>query len=252
MKKFITLMFLSAALLPASAKADLLVNVGLNPTAGEGPVGTDSNYVAYSSAHESADSGAQVIYNGVTFAEGNLTGTFDVGVEFSWPDATAVTSPQSYSDRNSGGTTYNNFFASWLGTDTRTANGGIGGDDRLVLSLTGLAANQDFLFTSYHFDPDNQQTTFAVDQTATSGESSFAFARANDDNTLTPATDNAYEFAVTSDAAGNVNITYTTNPTFFGVNGFDLVAVPSNVPEPSSVALLGLVGFAGVLRRRRK
>ena len=244
---------LALALLTVSAQGALYINAGVDNSSqtpdGQGPLGTDANYLAYESDHENAASGAQVVYNSTSFAEGGLAGTYNVGVSFSWPDATAETSKQAFNRGNTQG--YDTFWQTWVGVDTRTAQGGIGGADRLMLSLTGLEANQAFTFTSYHADTQDQGGTFTVDQTLSASETStspFSFPSIDDNNTFTPWTTNAYTFDVTSDGSGNLDITYSRNSgTWVGINGFDLVAVP----EPSSSVLIAL-GFTALLLNRRK
>ncbi|MGJ8672717.1 PEP-CTERM sorting domain-containing protein [Rubritalea sp.] len=233
------------------SQAALYINAGsTSPTAGIGPNGADVNYQAYGTPHESATSGATQTYNGTSFA--GLGGTYDVGVSFSWLDATTDATKQSFSRTDTAG--YGEFWNTWVGTDIRTTSGGINGGDRLQLSLTGLAANTTYVFTSYHFDTHDQSGTFIVDQTPTASEtatSPFAFDEAGGVGGFTPETTNAYSFDVTSDGSGNLDITYTQNSgTWIGINGFDLVSTAS-VPEPSSTALLGLGGIALILRRRR-
>lgn len=234
---------------PTLAQAEFSVNAGRTPDAGEGPVGADATYLDYATAHETALSGDLVNYPGVTFAEGGLAGTYNVGVAFSWPDATTDATKQAFNRPNLGN--YDLFWTTWIGTDIRDTNGGIAGGDRLVLSLTGLEPNTNFVFTSYHFDTDNQAGTFLVDQTPTASEtavSPFAKPRANAgaggvDATLTPWIDNAYSFDVTSDASGNLDITFTQNSgTWVSINGFDLEAVAT-----TGGVLLGDVDISGVV-----
>lgn len=252
MKILFPLLFASLIFSPALLNADLLVNVGGAGTAGEGPTGADANYVGYSTPHENATTGQVTPYSGTTFAEGGIAGTFNVGLGFSWLDATSNATKQSFDRPNP--VPYDAFYQTWVGVDIRTANGGINGGDRMELNLTGLPANTNFEFTSYHFDSHNANGSWLIDQTPSASETSsspWVFARANGVVGLNPL-DNAYTFDVTSDASGNLDITYTRNSgTFIGINGFDLVAVPSVIPEPSSVALLSLFGLAACVRRRK-
>ena len=250
-KRYATFLFL-ATLIMGSAHAALYVNTGATATpAGQGPTGADANYLAYTTTHEdnaSSTTGQLTTFNSVSFAEGGLGGTYDVGVAFTWLDFTARQSKQAFDDRTN--SVYDTFWESWVGIDSRTSNGGIGGSDRIQLNLSGLAANQAFTFTSYNADGNDQSATFTVDQTPTASEtatSPFDWPALQFNDSLTPATTNAYSFDVTSDALGNLDITYTmASGTFFGVNGFDLVAV---VPEPSSALMLLFVSSALLLRR---
>ncbi|MDF7823599.1 PEP-CTERM sorting domain-containing protein [Pontiellaceae bacterium B12227] len=239
------------------AQAALYINAGGSPTAGEGPTGADANYLTYQTAHENDSSGALQTYTGTSFAEGGLGGTYNVGVAFSWPDATGVNSnntKQAFGRTNDQG--YPDFYADWVGIDIRATSGGTGGNDSFVLSLTGLEANQAFVLTSYHFDSQNQAGTFTVDQTPTASEtatSPFDFPKSDgvDPDGVaeqTPWIDNAYSFDVTSDGSGNLDITYTRiSGSWIGINGFDLVAVP----EPATLGLVAAFG-GGVLFIRRR
>ncbi|CAA6677679.1 MULTISPECIES: PEP-CTERM sorting domain-containing protein [unclassified Lentimonas] len=257
MIKTVTLLSLLAT--ASIAQAAFYVNAGSpSPTVGEGPLGADTNYLGYGTPHENPTSGQLTTYNAVSFAEGGLAGTYDVGVAFSWPDANdgggtvdINDTKQSFSRSNVQG--YDVFWQTWVGIDIRTENGGIGGGDRMTLSLTGLEANQAFTFTSYHADTQDQAGTFLVDQTPSASETStspFAFPSIDDDALATPWVTNAYSFDVTSDGLGNLDITFTQNSgTWIGINGFDLVAVP----EPSSFALLGgLLALSAVAMKRRR
>lgn len=249
MKTFV--IFLATA---SITQAALYINTGLTGTsAGVGPEGTNANYLVYTTAHEQAVSpatGQLTTFNSISFAEGGLGGTYTVGVGFTWLDATARQSKQAFDNRNNPNG-YPEFWESWVGVDSRLANGGIGGGDRMQLNLSGLAANQNFVFTSYHADAADQSATFTVNLTPTSSETStspFAWPALQFNGSLTPWTTNAYSFDATSDAFGNLDITYTlASGTFFGINGFDLVAIP----EPSSGLLAALASSALFLRRRR-
>lgn len=236
-----------------SAHAAIFVNTGDTGTsAGVGPEGADANYLVYTTAHENAATGQLTTFNGVSFAEGGLAGTYDVGVAFTWLDAQNNNTKQAFSGRtNNRG--HPEFWTSWVGVDSRTAQGGIGGTDRMQLNLTGLAANQSYVFTSYHGDTHDQEATFTVDQTPTSSEtatSPFAFTRLSNHNTADydPWIENAYSFDVTSDGSGNLDITFARDAggDFFGINGFNLVAVP----EPSAGLLVAFAASALLLRRR--
>ena len=249
MKK--TTSLLALILLPSLGHAALFINAGRdNQTlTGEGPTGADALYQGYGTTFETATTGQVENYPVTTFAEGGIAGTFNVGVGFSFPDATSDATKQAYGRNNVN--SFADFFSDWVGIDSRTANGGIGLGTRYTLNLSGLPASSSFEFTSYHFDTQNQPSTFTVDQTPSASEtatSPFDMPRGDQDATLTPAITNAYTFDVTSDASGNLDITYElASGTFSGVNGFDLIAVP----EPSATTFLGL-GLIGLIVRRRR
>lgn len=246
MKTFTTLTLLATASL---AQAALYINAGLTDTsAGQGPEGADANYLSYGTPHETATTGQLTTYNDVSFSEGGLAGTYTVGVAFTWPGNPNATAKQAFDDRNNP-REFAEFWESWIGADTRVSGG-----NSFQLNLTGLEANQAFTFTSYHADTADQGATFTVDLTPTSSETStspFTFRRGQSTPT-SPLEDlaslYAYSFDATSDVDGNLDVTYTLDEgTFFGINGFDLVAVP----EPSTGLLVAFAGSALFLRRRR-
>jgi hypothetical protein len=249
MKKRLRL--LSACLLVAGvARAGLYINAGPSSTSdGQGPLGANTSYLAYISSHEASDAGALQTFDGVSFAEGGVSGAYNVGVSFTWLDATTDASKQAFNRANDQG--YEVFWQTWIGMDVRSSSGGINGGDRLKLSLTGLAADTEYVFTSYHADTSNQSGTFTVDQTPIEDEAStspFSFPSIDDNADFTPWVDNAYSFSVTSDSSGNLDITYTQNSgSWIGINGFDLVAVP----EPATIGMLGLGSLIALLVRRQ-
>ena len=248
MKTKIPLYLSLAALLVGSAHAALYINAGDTGTAaGLGPLGSNSNYLAYTTSHETATSGALQTFSGTSFSEGGLAGTYNVGVEFAWLDATSNAAKQAFKDRQNN-REYAEFWRSWIGVDSDETSG----TSQLKLSLSGLEANQAFTFTSYHVDSADQGATFTVDQTPSASETStspFTFRRGlsgsiGDDLVSSY----AYSFDVTSDALGNLDVTYAiASGRLYGVNGFDLVAVP----EPSTGLLAAFAASALFLRRRR-
>ncbi len=254
MKARYTIYLSLATLMIGSAHAAMYVNTGLTGTsAGQGPEGANANYLSYATTHEddaSTTTGQLSTYSGVSFSEGGLAGTYTVGVAFTWPDSPARQAKQAFDNRNNP-RGFAEFWESWVGTDSRVANG-----SSFQLNLSGLEANQAFTFTSYHADTADQGATFTVDQTPSSSETStspFDFRRGQSTPTSPLedlATLYAYSFDVTSDGSGNLDITYTLDSgTFIGINGFDLEAV--TVPEPSSSLLAIFAGSAFLLRRRR-
>lgn len=243
-----------ATIMVGSAHAALYMNVGLTGTsAGQGPTGADANYLSYVTTHEdesASTTGQLTTFNSISFSEGGLGGTYDVGVAFTWPGNPARQAKQAFDNRNNP-RGFAEFWESWIGTDSRVSGG-----NSFQLNLTGLEANQTFTFTSYHTDTADQGATFTVDQTPSSSEAStspFTFRRGQSTPTSPLedlATLYAYSFDVTSDASGNLDVTYTLDSgTFLGVNGFDLEATV--IPEPSSSLLIALGSVALILRRRR-
>jgi hypothetical protein len=243
------LVTLSAVVLSATvAQASLHINAGDNAADGEGPGGADANYLGYDTGgNEQSDTGALQTFNGINFAEGGLAGTYNVGVEITWPDNTgdpgANNTKQSYGRSNPDG--YPSFFEDWVGADNRTAQGGIGVGTRFRLNLTGLAANQEFTLTSYHFDPNDQSSFFT---TSASGSDLYEFGDADGVGGIDTSA-YAYDFTLTSDASGNASIDYAfaSGGIFVGLNGFDLQAVP----EPATLGLVAAFG-GGILFIRRR
>ncbi|MDF7800153.1 hypothetical protein P4C99_11810 [Pontiellaceae bacterium B1224] len=239
------LIIVSALILSASlAQAGLYINAGNIPDAGIGPNGSNVNYLAYNTGtHEASDVGAQEIFGGVTFAEGGIAGTYDVGVEYTFPDTTADTVKQSYGRQNLGGNS--TFYEDWIGIDVRAGSGGNGVGTTLRLNLTGLPANQEFTLTSYHFDTQDQAGTFT---TSLTGTDVFAFGKDVDKDGTTDPAPFAYDFTLTSDALGNASIDYqNASGSWTATNGFDLVAIP----EPATLGLITAFGGSILFIRRR-
>lgn len=245
---------LSTVILSAGlAQAGLFINAGSNPVADVGPTGATTGYQTYITAHENATSGQVETYTGVSFAEGGVAGSYDVGVGFSWPNTTDVTVPQSYGRTDNG---YGDYWHSHVGMDTRTSSGGVGTGTQMQLNLTGLAPSQAYVLTSSHFDSQNQAGTFTVDQNlagTTDQSTVFDYPKADQGGgvvltDLTPWLDNQYSFDVTSDASGNLDVTYTSvTGSWIGLNGFEIVAVP----EPATLGLVAVFG-GGILFIRRR
>lgn len=228
----------------ALAQAGLYVNAGFSPAAGIGPAGSNANYVAYNTPHETDASGALQTFTGISFAEGGLGGTYDVGVQFTWPATTANTVKQSFLRTQNPGGAYSPFYQSWVGMDTRTAQGGIGVGTTMRLTLTGLATNTDYTLTSYHFDTHDQTGTFT---TSASGATVYTSGRANLVSTIDPSL-YQYDFDLTSDGSGTATIDYVSvSGSWIAMNGFDVVAVP----EPAALGLIVAVG-GGILFVRRR
>ncbi|WPJ96598.1 PEP-CTERM sorting domain-containing protein [Coraliomargarita algicola] len=243
----------ASILFPALAQAEMNVNFGRSDSAtGQGPTGADSSYLDFFSDHESPTTGNLQTFNGISFSEGGLGGTYNVGVEITWPDANdngGTADPddtkQAYGRTDSN---LNDFYNDNIGMDVRPENGGIGAGSRMTLTLTGLEANQDFTLTSYHVDGGNNSFLFTTDA---SGSTIFTQGRSSTVNVgMTNVSDFQFDFLLTSDATGMAQITYTAvNSTFLAMNGFDLAAIP----EPSSFALLsGALVLSVAMVRRRK
>lgn len=245
-KKSTTLVALTASsVFAGSADAGLFINAGKSSGTGalvangQGPTGSDTAYQAFAGGdHETTTTGNLQTFTGITFA--GAAGTYNVGVEFTWPDTTANSVKQAFGRPLTNDV---NFFETWMGADSRNAQGGNGNsaDTTTRLSFTGLPTDTSFTLTSYHFDNDNQTGLFITNLTGSTtfdigAEDDAGFA---DDGNPDPL-GFQYDFTLTSDESGNASIDYkisegTTEVSFFVINGFDLVAVP----EPGSLALLG-------------
>lgn len=231
---------LSSVSLIGSAEAALLINFGNAAADGQGPTGADAGYFAYNTPHEQATTGQLETYTGTSFA--GLVGTYNVGVSLSFSDGDggSVSNGLKQSIDRGSSALFADFYEDWIGLDTRSAGGDVG---TMTLNLTGLEANSEFSLKTYHDDTSNLGGgTFTTDKT---GVTTFALP------TSGPA---IYDFTLLSDGSGNASIDFTmpevagsTPASFFFVNGFDL----EYVPEPGSLALLGLGGLLVASRRRR-
>ncbi|MDF7809089.1 PEP-CTERM sorting domain-containing protein [Pontiellaceae bacterium B12219] len=245
MKRTITT--LSAVFLTAGlAQAALYINAGSSPTAGVGPDGANANYLAYQTPSEQPTTGELQTYNGISFAEGGLAGTYNVGIEFTWTTngvGAANSVKQAFSRSQNPGSGYSSFYQDWVGMDVRTSEGGIGAGTTMTLTLTGLEANQDFTLTSYHFDPHDQSSTFT-----TSASGATVYASEDADGVYVDPSPFAYDFDLTSDGSGTATIDYVNvNGSWLALNGFDLQAVP----EPATLGMVALFG-GGILFIRRR
>ena len=121
----------------------------------------------------------------------------------------------------------------------------------VILSGTGIAANTDYSLKFWSFDALSEGTSTVPQEmsfTGISGSSGSAgpIVFDNDSNPTT-----LDEFSTTgtftSDGTGSLTIEITDPVQDLRLNGLELSAVP----EPSAAMLIGLAGFALVLRRRR-
>ena len=177
-----------------------------------------------------------------------------------------------------------NLVTDWLGTDTRTGNGGNGNWDGttgtptwLSLTLSGLPANE-YMWKSFHQDTEHVHADFAI-ELSTDGGQTFSSLPDGYMSDSTPAgnpdseadgspglvTDFAgmmsvgsvYEATFTADGTNDVVLQFApysgalgdaVHNQLWGINGFEL----SVVPEPGSITLLGmgLIMLLGLRRRR--
>ena len=222
--------------------AALYINQSRND-AGNGPVSTlneevsnASQYLAYTE-NGGVSAGALQTFTGISFAEGNISGSYDVGVAYNWSTVSTRRSIYRAGMDAVYSTAGNQFHETFLGMFG--ANG-----ESMTLTLSGLPVSSEFVLTTYHFDPEGRTTDFTTDLTGTD-----TFTSGGGDNaTFVDPTPYIYEFELSSDASGEAEISFTaTSTNMFAMNGFDLEAVP----EPSAACLLALGGVALVVRRKR-
>lgn len=255
------------------------LNIDFNSTTQDGGPTNNAGFQAYDAGHE-------VTADFVT-KEYSAFGT-TVGLTPAWPNTTANTVQQmidrgagndaTWTDSDLDGVT------DWIGIDTRTGNGGNGDWDGttgtptyMTLSLSGLPANT-YNWTSFHHDTENVHTDFAV-WVSTDGGGSFTALPdgymsdgteggspdSAADGAFGPVTDFAgmaaagsiYSASFTSDGTNDVVLQFApysgrfgpeVHNQLFGVNGFQLSAVPE--PASGTLAMLAAMMLAAVRRRR--
>ena len=146
------------------------LSIDFNSTTQDGGPHNNAGYEPYDAGHEVAADFVTKTYSAF--------GT-TVGVTPAWPNTTAATVQQMI-DRAAGNDANwldidLDLITDFLGTDTRTANGGNGDWDGttgtptyMTLSLSGLPASS-FNWTSYHHDTENVHTYFQVELSTDGG-----------------------------------------------------------------------------------
>ena len=260
----------------ASAPAALLLNFSRT-----GSALTEPGSEVYSATHENSGSFTAQSFT-TSFAN---TGAANVTVTPSFPSTTDQRVQQMIArtgGQNASWTGDNiGLLGEWIGTDTRTGNGGNGTWDGTTgtptymnLSLGGLAAG-DYSITSLHHDTENMNSFFSI-EVSTDGGANFgaiqngritnSTAGGNPaENEVLPGTGlnvaggNPFDLSSTqtygfsADGSNDVVIRYAAlastpvHKDFFVMNALQL----SQVPEPST----GLLAFAGLgllaVRRRK-
>ncbi len=230
----------------ASAHGALYINQARND-AGNGPVDSfnvettlASNYLAYT--ENGGSTGDLQTFAGVTFGEGNLSGSYNVGVAYSWSNIANRRDVYRSGADGVYSTSGNQFHETFLGAFVASG-------ETMTLSLSGLPVSQAFVLTTYHFDTDSATgATFTTNLTGSTTFTSGGHGGAA--GTFVDPTPYVYEFDVVSDASGEADVVFSINSNnMFAINGFDLEAVP--VPEPTSALLLSLGGVALLARRKK-
>jgi hypothetical protein len=278
MKLRVLVALVASSVFAASAIAQDL-NIDFNSTTQDGGPHNNAGFQAYDAGHE-------VPADFVTKTYSAFSAT--VGVTPAWPNTTD-NRVQQMIDRGAGND------ANWtdsdldgitdfLGTDTRTANGGNGNWDGttgtptlMTLALSGLPANT-YNWTSFHHDTEHVHGDFAVWLSTDGGTTFTAQADGymsdstpggNPDSALDGSPGLVTDFAGMTAAGSIYNISFAADGTndvvlqfapytgvlgdavhnqIWGINGFQLAAVP----EPGTSVLLGsaLLGLLGLRRRR--
>ena len=137
-------------------------------------------------------------------------------------------------------------------------NGGGGGSGSpkstsLVLSGAGIAENTAYQLTFYSFDPVGSAGTHTVSFSGSAGTTGSA-ANIVWTGSTNPTTDGQYATTGTFTSDGSGVLTVTVSDSWTGatdVTGLRLNGFVLDVPEPGSLALLGLGGLLIGARRRR-
>ena len=261
------LVMLSVLLLVAgSASASLMVD--FNSTTQDGGPHNQAGWQAYDAGHEVPTDFVTAYYSAF--------GT-TVSVTPTWSNTTDARVQQSIDRGASNDGNWDNsagdldLVTDWIGTDTRTANGGNGDWDGttgtptyMELTIGGLPADN-YVWTSFHHDTEHCHGAFAV-WLSTDGGASFApladglmtdstpggtpDSLATEDGPDAYTLPSTYTTSFAADGTNDVIMRFApyastdTHKRIWGMNGFELV------PEPTTLLLLGLGGVA-LLRKRR-
>ena len=274
MKKLLALAAVSGLALAPGHAAMML---DFNSTSQDGGPHPEAGYLSYDAAHEVAADFNTKSY-GVTFAN---TGAATVTVTPDWPNTTdnrvqqMIDRSASLNDVNWQGNNID-LLTDWLGTDSRTKNGGNGDYDGttgtppyLTIALGGLPADT-YSWTSFHHDTEKMTSDFYFELSTDGGATytmvgTYTMTHSTSGGVPnTPVTTNALNgdphnlsstvtTTFTADGTNDVLIRLTplgdgqVHTMFVGINGFEL----EQVPEPSSLIMLLAGGlFFGVRRRR--
>ena len=283
MKKLLLFIVLCLAM-TVTAQAQLPLQVDFNSTSQDGGPHPQAGWSSYDAGHEVLADFVTVNYGGIT-------------VTPSWPNTAdnrvmqmidrsdqSVSPPGSFDGNWNDAAGDLNLTTDFIGTDTRTGNGGNGDYDGTIgtptyldITLGGLAAGN-YDWTSFHHDTEHCFGDFEV-LLSTDGGTSFAqladgmmtdtTTGGNPDSDLygyrEPGPDvtslnSVYNASFTANGVDDVVLRFApysgvllngdgdpaVHNQIWGMNGFELV------PEPTTIMLLGLGSFVLGRRRRRK
>jgi hypothetical protein len=278
MKKVMMCLAVAAlSLMASSPSAGIVLKVDFNSNQDGGGDSTTAGDPGLSVANHNQEGWLSYHANHEVIAEFSTANYGGITVTPAWSNTTDNRVQQSIDRGATNDATwddslgYLNLVTDFIGTDTRTANGGNGNWDGvtgtptyMTLTIGGLPAG-DYQWTSFHQDTEHCHGPFAVwistdgganfsqladglmtDSTPGGTPDSLAVV-SGPDVYLLPSTyhtsfvangvdDVVLRFAPYSDAAG-------VHRQIWGMNGFEII------PEPATIALLGLGGL--LLRRRR-
>jgi hypothetical protein len=278
MKKVIMCLAVVAVMMVSSASATIVLKVDFNSNQDGGGDSTTAGDPSLSVANHNQAGWSSYHANHEVAAEFSTANYGGITVTPAWPNTTDNRVQQSI-DRGTGNdSNWNdaagdlNLVTDWIGIDTRTGNGGNGNWDGITgtptymsLTLGGLAAGV-YDWTSFHHDTEHCHGPFAVWLSTDSGATFTQLADGlmtdstpggTPDSGATVSGPDAYTLASTYrtsfTANGTDDVVLRFEPysdeagvhrQIWGMNGFELV------PEPATIALLGLGALA--LRRRRR
>lgn len=278
MKRAMICLAVVVLMMASSASAAVVLSVDFNSNQDGGGDSTTAGDPGLSVANHNQDGWSSYHANHEVAAEFSTANYGGITVTPAWPNTTDNRVQQSIDRGASNDGYWNdslgylNLVTDFIGTDTRTGNGGNGNWDGvtgtptyMTLTIGGLPAGT-YEWTSFHHDTENVHGPFAV-WISTDGGANFSqladglmtdgtplgspdpgVAYSGPDVYLLLSTyrtsfvangvdDVVLRFAPYSDAAG-------VHRQIWGMNGFELV------PEPTTIGLLG-IGSLLILRRRR-